>query len=90
MDNPDIIKNVFAKIDDSIDVSRDAPDYATNFNIFVVPLSRKDEITPKIEAFKNYDWQNDEDFSDFVAWMKNRGVPADTVLFYINMARYPS
>lgn len=80
-------RKLFTEIDDTIPLDRLGTDYyLSDYNIVYVPLSKKTEI---IDSVKNYNWETDTDFADFVNWMKVQHVSQEDIDFYINMARYP-
>lgn len=88
--NPKAISFVFSKVDSTIPYWRTEPDYKNDMSVCVVPLSKKEELLKKIEAFKNYNWEQDEEMTAFVNWMKEKKYDQSTINFYIDKAKYPS
>ena len=81
-----ILSQLFTKIDPDIPLDRDAEEYYhLEYNVVLVPLSKKDEITSSV---KNYNYQQDTEFAAFVSWMQKHNVPQEDIDFYITMAKY--
>ncbi|MBO4320733.1 MAG: transglutaminase domain-containing protein [Treponema sp.] len=84
--NKDFVKQLFANVDSSIDVSRVAT-WEKDEEVIFVPLSQKKEYQNAIE---NYEWTRDKEFCEFVEWMLDRGVSEAVIQSYIRNASNPA
>ncbi|MBP5358842.1 MAG: hypothetical protein J6Y69_06625, partial [Treponema sp.] len=82
----DVIKQMFTKIDPSIDLTR-VKTWSRDEDIVLVPISQKKEYQ---NALENYEWTRDKEFCEFVEWMIDRGVSEAVIQSYIRNASNPA
>ncbi len=81
-----VIKQMFTKIDPSIDCTR-VKTWSRDEDIVLVPISQKNEYQ---NALENYEWTRDKEFCEFVEWMIDRGVSETVIQSYIRNASNPA